>query len=733
MVGLRRFLAVLAVLWLGIGGALAADPPKDVSPDLPALIETLKNDQAREALIKQLTLLADQQKKAAGQPADTADTISGLFGRGLTHLSDGLAKLGGAVSEAAGTLAALPDELAADTAGWRDGERQQRWATLAGKVAVLLICALVSEWVLARLLRGPRQRLADRPSETKLQRWLLLGGRFLLDLLPVLTFAAAAQITLSLIAPDRLTRLVLVLLINANLIVRVVLLLGRLILAPDQTRFRLVTLSDETAAYCYVWLRRMVALAAYGILGLDALRLLSLPDALADLIERLIGLALAGMAIVLILQNSEPVRLWLRSEGNGSRLTKHISENMMALRRRLADVWHILAIVYVVAAYGVWTLDIPGGFLFLLRATGFTLVLLLVGRWVKQGLRHLVTLGFTVGPDLAARFPLLETRANRYLPVLQTMLSVGINLLALILLLQIWGLNSLGWLIEGAGRKILSSLTIILVVIVGAVVLWEILSSWIERLLQETESNGLRLTPSPRMRTLLPLLRNALLIVLVLMVTLIVLSEIGINIAPLLAGAGVVGLAIGFGAQTLVKDLITGLFILIEDSIAVGDAVEVGGKSGTVEAMTIRTIRLRDLRGAVHTIPFSAVTTIQNNTKNFSFAVADLSVDYATDLDLAIATLKQADETLRTNPDYATAVMEPLEIFGLDRFEDSAMILRVRVKTLPGKQWAVGRMLNRGIKEAFDKVGISIPFPQQVVHTVTPPVPVIPTQASAAD
>lgn len=721
----------LAGLWLVIAGAaLAADPPKDTPPDLPALIETLKNDAARDALIKQLTLLAEQQKKAA--PEASAESLSGLFGAGLTHLSDGLAKLGGAVSDAAGTLAALPDDVIADTAGWRDPERQQRWAILAGKVALLLLCALVSEWLLARALRRPRQALADRPSESRMERWLLLGGRFLLDLLPVLTFAAAAQITLSLIAPDRLTRLVLVLLINANLIVRIVLLLGRLILAPDQTRFRLVSLADETAAYCYVWLRRMVALAAYGLLGLDALRLLSLPPALADLIGRLIGLALAGMAIILILQNAEPIRHWLRDGGAGSRFTRHVGESFTALRRRLADIWHILAIVYVVAVYTVWTLEIPGGFLFLLRATGLTLALLLASRWIKQGLQHLVTLGFTVSPDLATRFPGLEARANRYLPVLQTMLSIGLNLLMLVLLLQIWGMDSLGWLIDGSGRKLLSSLTIVLVVLVTAVVVWEILSSWIERLLQESEHDGHRRAPSARMRTLLPLLRNALLVVLVIMVSLIILSEIGINIAPLLAGAGVVGLAIGFGSQSLVKDLITGLFILIEDSIAVGDVIEVAGKSGTVEAITIRTIRLRDVRGAVHTIPFSAVTTIQNSTKTFSYALVDLGVDYTTDLDLATTTLLQADAHLRETPDYAEAVLEPLEIFGLDRFEDSAMVLRVRVKTAPGKQWAVARMLNRAAKEAFDRVGISIPFPQQVVHHTGSATPIGPAAPAAA-
>jgi small conductance mechanosensitive channel len=218
------------------------------------------------------------------------------------------------------------------------------------------------------------------------------------------------------------------------------------------------------------------------------------------------------------------------------------------------------------------------------------------------------------------------------------------------------------------------------------------------------------------MRTLLPLLRNALTIVLLTLSGLIVLSEMGVNIAPLLAGAGVIGLAVGFGAQTLVKDVITGLFILIEDTIAVGDSVTVAGLSGVVEAMSIRSIRLRGYDGAVHTIPFSSVGTVTNSTKDFSFYVLNVTVDYAVDTDRVVQVLEDLGTQMQEEPAFAANMLGPVEIAGVDAFQDSAVLIKGRIKTRAGQQWAVGREFNRRMKKRFDAEGITIPFPQQVLH-----------------
>jgi small conductance mechanosensitive channel len=208
------------------------------------------------------------------------------------------------------------------------------------------------------------------------------------------------------------------------------------------------------------------------------------------------------------------------------------------------------------------------------------------------------------------------------------------------------------------------------------------------------------------MRTLLPLLRNAFRITLGVLVLMVVLSEIGLDIAPLLAAAGVVGLAVGFGAQTLVKDIITGVFILLEDTIAVGDVVDLGGHAGVVEGMTIRTIRLRDGAGAVHTVPFGAVTIVQNMTKGFSYATFDIKVDYREDPDKVIALLKKIGAEIEKDPSFRYGLLGTTEIIGLDTLADNGYIIKARIKTRAMSQWDVMRAFNLRLKRAFDDEGV---------------------------
>ena len=214
----------------------------------------------------------------------------------------------------------------------------------------------------------------------------------------------------------------------------------------------------------------------------------------------------------------------------------------------------------------------------------------------------------------------------------------------------------------------------------------------------------------------MPLARSVLLVVIVIVAGLTVLSALGINIAPLLAGAGVVGLAVGFGAQTLVKDVITGAFLLFEDTVQVGDVAVINGQGGLVEAITIRTIRLRDLAGSVHTIPFSTVGAITNMTKEYSRYVLDVGVAYREDTDRVAELLREIDADLRADPEFGQHILQPIEILGVDRFEDSAVVVRARLTTKPIMQWTVGREFNRRLKKKFDEHGIEIPFPHQTIY-----------------
>ena len=204
--------------------------------------------------------------------------------------------------------------------------------------------------------------------------------------------------------------------------------------------------------------------------------------------------------------------------------------------------------------------------------------------------------------------------------------------------------------------------------------------------------------------------------VLVVMVTLIALSELGLDIGPLLAGAGVVGLAVGFGAQTLVKDVITGAFILVENSLAVGDWVELGSHSGTVEAMTIRTVTLRDLEGTVHVIPFGEVASVLNYNRDFGFTLVDIGVAYRENVDDVIKVLEEVGEDLRADETYGPSILEPLQVLGLNKFSESSVDIRARLKTKAMMQWSVRREFLRRIKKAFDERGIEIPFPHRTLY-----------------
>jgi len=219
-----------------------------------------------------------------------------------------------------------------------------------------------------------------------------------------------------------------------------------------------------------------------------------------------------------------------------------------------------------------------------------------------------------------------------------------------------------------------------------------------------------------RAQTLGRLLKNAVNTLVIGVATLMVLREIGIDIVPILTGAGVAGLAIGFGAQTLVKDLIAGFFLMLENQVRVGDVVQINGTGGLVERIRLRTITLRDLSGTVHVFPNGAIETLSNMTKDFSFAVLDIGVAYKEDTDRVVEVLKAVAAELQADAQHGPSILAPLEVLGVDEFGDSAVTIKVRFKTMPIQQWAVAREYRRRIKKAFDAQGIEIPFPHVSIY-----------------
>ncbi|MFA7276846.1 MAG: mechanosensitive ion channel domain-containing protein [Pseudobdellovibrionaceae bacterium] len=331
------------------------------------------------------------------------------------------------------------------------------------------------------------------------------------------------------------------------------------------------------------------------------------------------------------------------------------------------------------------------------------LVIVIVQRLLRKAVKIIST--FTEKRGLYSRRFDSYARACRWIV---RMFIVG---LAVYTLGKIWDIGFIDKVADSdLFATFLSSFITIILVAVVAAILWEIVGLMIAYSLHKADDAN-----NTRIQTLLPIVRNILLTVFGVLFGLVLLSEIGVNIAPLMAGAGVIGVAIGFGAQTLVKDFITGFIIVLEDNMRVGDVVAIAGNTGVVEKITLRKVQLRDLAGTVYTIPYSEITIIQNLTKDFSFYTLDIGVAYNESTDRVLSVLREVDNDLQKDPEFGVYILSALEIFGVDRFADSSVIIKARLKTAPGKQWPVGREFNRRMKIAFDAAKIEIPFPQRTV------------------
>jgi small-conductance mechanosensitive channel len=255
-------------------------------------------------------------------------------------------------------------------------------------------------------------------------------------------------------------------------------------------------------------------------------------------------------------------------------------------------------------------------------------------------------------------------------------------------------------------------LIIILASLLGYYLL-RVISRQLERLVKVEEYATVN-EREQRVKTLTTILRRTGLVLIAAIAAVMILSELGLNVGPIIAGAGIAGLAIGFGAQTLVKDIISGFFILLENQFSIGDVISVGGISGGVEKMTLRATFLRDLEGTLHVIPNGEIRILSNKTKGWARAVINVGVAYEEDVERVLATLERIGQEMWRDEGYRPLLLQEPTISGIEELGDSAMTLRIMVKTQPGKQWDVSRELRKRIKESFEEEGIEMPYPTQV-------------------
>lgn len=336
---------------------------------------------------------------------------------------------------------------------------------------------------------------------------------------------------------------------------------------------------------------------------------------------------------------------------------------------------------------------------------GLTALILVAAFLILKGLNWLMcqAVAHLPGESTEAR----KKRADKALKLTRSVVSMVVWLIAIFMATGVWGLDLVAWASQGQGRHIASTSLRVLAVLVLATLAVEGVGLFTRKAL-----NRLRREGDPRrgaqLDTLGPLVRRLLQVVIVGLAIITLLSQVGVEIAPVLAGAGVVGVAVGFGAQTIVKDMLTGLFLILEDIVAVGDIVQIGSNSGEVEDMTLRTIRLRGSDGTLHIFPYGESQVIHNMTKTFSYAASDLPLHYDTDIDQAMQVMRDTAAELRKDAAYGPLILNDIEIQGVDLLSDVGIIVKSRIRTQPRSQWKVLREYNRRIKPAFDAAGIQI-------------------------
>jgi small conductance mechanosensitive channel len=693
-------------------GASAADAASAPSPasqaelarSLDSVISTLDNDRQRTALVAQLKKLRDVSRTVAPPaPAQPSPGLLGAIASGIATFESGvhegrtpLRYWGGRFNAAANELYTIVSSQGRESLG----------TILLDMVAMLAgwgACA----WGLIYLQRRLHQRygiefgLKPNPTTRELLIFALRRvGPWIVAFLAALIFARAM--------PDALGRtlgMVVAYAIVAGAVFSAICLIMFSLFGSGHRRTAVRLLIDHAR-------RLLFAIGVCGALGDAAVNYdvaHQLGSNLAELVSTVANMTAAVLTAYFALAFRRPVAHLIRNRGYDTRHNHKAATDAFDI---LASLWHV-PVLLLASASVIATLGGSGSNENVLQISVVTALLLVLAFFLSA-----IVLRVTRprDPRRRRRSPYL----TRLLRFVGTLLTLFIWLAFLELAARLWGVSLASVIEENvAARGIAHAVVAILATLFIAWLLWILVDTAItEALTPGGPRNKSRNNASTRARTMLPLVRNALLVTIVTIAGIVTAANLGINVTPLLAGAGVIGLAIGFGAQSLVTDLITGLFIIIEDTISVGDWIDVdGGHAGTVEHLSIRTVRLRDGQGAIHAIPFSQIKIVKNLSRDFAYAVFEVRMGFKADVDEVTQLIREVGADLMADFRYRREMLGPIEVWGLDRFDPNWMVVKGQIKTRPLQQWSVARAFNVRLKRKMDEAGIEIPVPQMRVYT----------------
>jgi len=489
------------------------------------------------------------------------------------------------------------------------------------------------------------------------------------------------------------------------------------LLSPEISEQRVIPIKDEPSNYIFIWCRRIFLFSLWMYLLIMPSSILNRPI-LAAAFSAIYKVGLVIMLAIILAQWKESIEktlsLSLKEEDSPWK------NNLKRAFNYIMGKLYLVAILYIGLVVTLSILGLSQIYTCFLYSTAKSIIVILfaMGLWLLWSL--LFKRLFEVSNTVKEKYPELEEQVNRYVNYLGKAGYFIILLFATLTILDIWGLHIYEFMASNV--PLVKAMVRIPLIVIAAIILTQIAYFLISKLEMQATSRMLAAGTTPpievekRVSTLGRIFRKAILITIVTITAMMVFAELGFDIKPILAGAGIVGLAVGFGAQNLVRDVISGLFIIFENRIRVGDVAILNGTGGIVDQVNLRTTVLRGLDGTVHVFPNGAINTLSNMTHEFSYYLFNVGVAYKEDTDRVVAVLKEVGEDIMQDEEYRSAILEPLEILGVDEFADSAVIIKARIKTLPIKQWLVGREMNRRIKKRFDELGIEIPFPHRTFY-----------------
>ena len=696
---------------------------------LQALTDVLRDADARQRLLDALEATtgetaapADATATAAEAPIDRTPSIGSQVAEITQGIAQGLVDRLDTVLASLASSGSVFDGLSGDEVGVLFQSLQSLFLVIVITLAVYL--------ALRFAIRPVFRRLGDRARDANaLRTGFIFVGSTLLDVGIVLTaWALGYAITLLALGDYAQIGFRQALYLNAFLLVEMVKVGIRAIVSPTTGGLRLINLSNAAAIRLNRHSNVLVSVLGYGQLLIVPIVNRNLSFAAGLGVSALLSVFVLFYLVVLVIRHRDDVANWIARQlvppkgedtvendpepTDASDRASRESDRLGGILGTLTRTWHWFMLVYLAVIFVAVVSQPTDVVTEYLLGSGKVLAAALIGSFLLGAIGRSLRSGVHLPEHTRLRLPLLEVRLNKIVPKVLGVLRLFVAFLLVAYTLDVIGLiNFGGWIGSEAGLNLSGRAATVVVILAVASLLWLAMNAWIDYELNPDFGT----VPSSRQTTLLTLLRNAATIALVILTLMFTLSEIGLDIGPLLASAGVLGLAIGFGSQKLVQDIITGIFIQFDNAMNVGDVVTVGSTTGVVEKLSVRSVALRDVSGTYHIVPFSSVDMVSNFMRDFAYFVCDMGIAYREDIEEAKQAMFDAFNELRDDPAQSPALLGDLEWFGLNAFGDSAIVLRARIKTKPGLQWGIGRTYNGILKRIFDERGIEIPFPHQTI------------------